>query len=73
MLIFHLGILYGHLAPLALNISGVGPYLQTLTILSSIEGQYLGPTPCMLPEYIALFLNFFELSYEPFIRISHST
>ena len=29
------------------------------TILSSIDGQYLGPTPCMLPEYMALLDKFF--------------
>ena len=32
---------------------------ENFTILSSIEGHYLGPTPLILPEYIALFVKFF--------------
>ena len=32
---------------------------SNLTTLSSIDGQYLGPTPLMLPEYIALRFIFF--------------
>ena len=34
---------------------------ENFTILSSIDGQYLGPTPFMLPEYIALFNKFFSI------------
>ncbi len=32
--------------------------------MSSIEGQYLGPTPCILPEYIANFPIFFAAMVE---------
>ena len=31
------------------------------TILSSIDGQYLGPTPFILPEYMALLDKFFSI------------
>ena len=30
-----------------------------------MEGQYLGPTPFIFPEYIALFLDFLKLFHEP--------
>ena len=32
---------------------------ENFTIVSSIEGQYLGPTPLLLPDYIALLVKFF--------------
>ena len=34
---------------------------ENFTILSSMEGQYLGPTPWILPEYIALLFKFFSI------------
>ena len=57
---YHLDKLCDHLALLALKIFDAFSYEQ-IFFLSSIEGQYLGPTPFILPEYMALRLIFFDI------------